>query len=367
MKAAILVAPGEPLKVEEVEPLPLRPRDILVRVDATALCQTDVAVRRGDHDYGAPIVMGHEASGTVEAVGAAVSAFAPGDIVISSSAPSCGACVHCAAGRPHVCVLSATVRSVSRARRADGSVATGLFGLGTFAERMTVDQASLVAVDTALPPESLALIGCGVTTGLSAAIHRSGLAHGGSIAVIGCGTVGLAAILGAGLRGAATIVAIDPNPARREDARRRGATHVFDPAEDGLADAVRAATDGLGVDATIDAVGLPATVAQAQAITRRSGEIVIVGMPPKEGRFELAALPFFLSEQRLSSALFGSANIRRDFPAFVRLAEAGRLDLAGFVSRVLTLDEINEGLDALARGEVLRAVVRPGRRSAAGT
>jgi len=362
MKAAIFVAPGEALRLEEVESLPLGPTDVHVRVDATALCQTDVAVRRGDHSYGSPLLMGHEASGTVLAVGSHVAGLKAGDTVISSSAPACGRCIQCASGRPHICIQSLHLRSVPRARRADGSVATGLFGLGTFAEEMVVDRASLVAVDTDQPPESLALIGCGVTTGLSTVLNRTRLSHGGSLAVIGCGTVGLAAILGAGLKGAATIVAIDPNPARRDDARRRGATLVLDPGAGDPAEAVRAATGGLGVDATIDAVAAPATVAQAQAITRRSGEIVIVGMPPADGTFELAALPFFLSEQRLSSALFGSANIRRDFPAFVRLAESGRLDLAGFVSRTLALGDVNAGLDALSRGEILRAVIRPGRR-----
>lgn len=361
MRAALFLSPGVDLSLEEVERLPLGPTDVRVRVDATALCQTDVAVRRGDHDYGSRVIMGHEASGTVLMVGEHVRGLRPGDTVISSSAPSCGACVHCTGGRSHICVLSPQLRSAPRARRSDGSVATGLFGLGTFAEEMTVDQASLVAVDTAQPPESLALIGCGVTTGLSTVLNRTALAHGDALAVIGCGTVGLAAILGGVLKGAATIVGIDPNPARRDDALRRGATHVFDPAESGVAEAIVAATGGLGVDATIDAVGKPATVAQAQAITRRAGEIVIVGMPPGNQSFELAALPFFLSEQRLSSALFGSAAIRRDFPAFVRLAETGKLDLAGFVSRTLSLDEVNSGLDALARGEILRAVIRPGR------
>lgn len=360
MRAALFLAPGADLSIEDVESLPLGPTDVRVRVDATALCQTDVAVGRGDHDYGSPVIMGHEASGTVLAVGTHVLGLQPGDIVISSSAPSCGACVHCTAGRSHICILSPRLRSTPRARRSDGTLATGLFGLGTFAEEMAVDQASLVAIDSSQPPESLALIGCGVTTGLSSVLNRTELAHGDALAVIGCGTVGQAAILGGVLKGAATIVGIDPNPARREDALRRGATHVFDPAESGVAEAILAITAGLGVDATVDAVGKPATVAQAQAITRRAGEIVIVGMPPADQSFELAALPFFLSEQRLSSALFGSAAIRRDFPAFVRLAETGRLDLAGFVSRMLTLDDVNSGLGALSRGEILRAVIRPG-------
>ena len=360
VQAAILTEAGEALALESIIFHPLGPQDVRVKITATSLCQTDVAIRRGDHDYGAPIIMGHEASGIVQEVGVAVNRFAVGDTVISSSAPSCGSCLQCTAGRPHICALSSSVRTVPRASRADGSVATGLFGLGTFAQEMVVNQASLVSVDTNLPPESLSLIGCGVTTGLSAALNRAAIPVGGSVVVIGCGTVGLSAIIGAHIAGATTIIAVDPLPERRLDAQQRGATHVIDSKDPDLVGAINSLTAGHGVDVTIDAVSRPETVAQAQAVTRRAGEIIMIGMPPKEATFELAALPFFLSEHRLSSALFGSANIRRDFPAFVRLAEQGQLDLTGFVSRTLPLEQVNEGLDMLERGEVLRAVLLPG-------
>ena len=360
VRAAIFTEPGTPLALEEIALHPLQPHDVRIRITATSLCQTDVAIRRGDHDYGAPIIMGHEASGIVQEVGVAVDRFTVGDTVISSSAPSCGRCIHCTNGRPHICVLSSSVRSVPRASRPDGSIATGLFGLGTFAEEMVVNEASIVAVDTSLAPESLSLIGCGVTTGLSAALNRATIPVGGSVVVIGCGTVGLSAIIGARIAGASTIIAIDPLAERRADAGQRGATHQFDSQAPNLAESIAQLTAGHGVDVTIDAVSRPETVAQAQAFTRRSGEIVMIGMPPKDAAFEIAALPFFLSEHRLSSALFGSANIRRDFPAFVRLAEQGQLDLAGFVSRTMPLDQVNAGLDMLERGEVLRAVLLPG-------
>ncbi len=358
MKAALFLEPGAPLSLEAVELLPLRANDVRVRITATSLCHTDVAIRSGEQTYGTPIVMGHEACGVVEAVGAAVQGIQVDDRVISSTAPSCGHCENCTGGRPHVCVLSGSVRSVPRARRTNGDIATGLFGLGTFADEMIVDQASVVPVRTALPDSWLALIGCGVTTGLSAVLNRVALPLGGAIAVIGCGTVGLAAIQGARIAGAATIIGIDPREARRDQARELGASAVFDSARGDVAEAVQEMTKG-SVDAVIDAVGIPATVKQAFALTRRSGEIVIVGMPPRDGHYDLEAWPFFLSEKRISSALFGSANIRRDFPRFVRMAESGQLDLKSLVTRTIKLDDINAGLDALARGDVLRAVVLP--------
>ncbi len=356
VKAAILIRAGEPLAIEEIELLPLGPCDVRVRITATSLCHTDVSARSGAIDYDTPVIMGHEAAGVVEEIGHAVLALKRGDLVVSASAPACNRCPNCIEGRPHLCQLSQSVRSVPRARRADGSLATGLYGLGTFAEEMVVDQASLVAVDTVLPAAQLSLIGCGVTTGLSSALNRANICVGGSIAVIGCGTVGLAAIVGASIAGAATIIAIDPRAERRADALHHGATLCLDPVNDSVEDAVLLACKA-GVDSVIDAVGSPATLAQARAIARRAGEIVIVGMPGRDTVYTIAAFPFFLSEQRLSSALFGSAVIRRDIPAFIRLAEAGKIDLSRFISRKIALDDVNAGLDALASGEVLRTVI----------
>jgi S-(hydroxymethyl)glutathione dehydrogenase/alcohol dehydrogenase len=360
MRAAVFLEAHAPLAIEEVELLPPGPQDVVVRVTATALCQTDVSVRAGKYDYGAPMVMGHEACGVVEAVGAAVTRLRPGDRVISSTAPCCGVCVNCLAGRPNICVLGLEVRKPLRARRADGSLATGLYGLGSFAEKMCVHEASLIAVRTALPDAHLALIGCGVTTGLGAVLNRADLQPGGSLAVIGCGAVGLAAIQGARIAGAEIVIGIDPRAERRADALRLGASAVIDPTGARVAQRVRELTGGRGADACIDAVGLPATVTQAYDMTRQAGTIIVVGLPPRGDKFEFDAWPFFLSEKRFSSSLFGSADIRRDFPKYVAFAEEGRLDLGGLVSRILTLDQVNEGLDALAAGEVIRAVILSG-------
>ncbi len=359
MRAAILFEGGAPLSIVDVAPLPPGPKDVVVRVTATALCQTDCSVRAGKFSYGYPMIMGHEACGVVEAVGSDVTRVTPGDRVISSTAPACGVCANCRAGRPHRCELALEVRKPMRARLADGREAMGLYGLGSFAELMTVNQASVVAVRTHLPDEHLALIGCGVTTGLGAVLNRTDLKPGGSIAVIGCGAVGLSAIQGARIAGAATIIGIDPRQARRDDAARMGATAVIDPAAGDVVAAVQALTGGLGVDAALEGVGAPATTRQAYEMTRLSGSIIIVGMPAPGSKLELDAWQFFLSEKRISSSLFGSADIHRDFPRYVAFAEQGQLDLGGMVTRRLRLDEVNAGLDALEAGDVVRAVITP--------
>ncbi len=359
MRAALFLEAGAPLSIQEVELLPPGPSDVVIRVTATALCQTDVSVRAGKYSYGAPMLMGHEACGVVEEIGSAVSGVKVGDRVISSTAPCCGTCENCRGGRPHVCVLALEVRKPMRARLADGSLAAGLYGLGSFAERMTVNQASVVAVNTHLPDEHLALIGCGVTTGLGAVLNRADVAPGGSLAMIGCGAVGLAAIQGARIAGAATVIGIDPRASRRADALNMGATAVVDPTTQDVVAAVQALTGGKGVDTCIDGVGLPATTTQAYELTRQAGSIVIVGLPPQGTKYEFDAWPFFLSEKRISSSLFGSADIRRDFPRYVAFAEQGLLNLGGLVTRVLTLGEVNDGLDALAAGDVIRAVIVP--------
>ncbi|GAM98273.1 alcohol dehydrogenase [alpha proteobacterium U9-1i] len=356
MRAALFLRPNAPLEIEEVELLAPGPQDVLVRVTATALCQTDVSVRDGKYDYGRPMIMGHEACGVVEAIGAEVSHVKVGERVISTTAPTCGVCATCARGLSG-CLKALDVRTTKRARRADGSMAAALYGLGSFADKMVVDQASVVAVDSRAPDSHLALIGCGVTTGLGAVLNRLSLSAGSSMAVIGCGGVGLAAIQGARMCGATTIVGIDPRAARREDAMALGATAVIDPDSEDVVARVRELTEGLGVDACIDGVGSPTTTTQAYDAVRRSGSVIIVGLPAQGTRLEFDAWQFFLSEKRISSSLFGSAVNRRDLPLYARFADEGKVDLGGLVSKLIKLEDVNAGLDALAAGEVVRVVV----------
>lgn len=357
MKAALQIERGRPLNIEDVAPLPPGREDVVVRVAASALCRTDLSVREGHLQYGLPLIMGHEACGVVEWVGTDVEDLTPGDRVVAVSAPACGRCANCQSGRSHICVMANAVREIPRARLAGGAEATALYGVGSFAEQMTAHRASLVKVETTLPAAQLALLGCGLTTGMSAALRRAEISPGGSIAVMGCGAVGISALQGARVAGAAVRIGIDIDPRRRALAARFGATHVFDPAQGGVVEDVRRVTGGEGVGAAIDAVGFASTLQDCFAMTRRSGVVVLVGVPRPEERFSFEALPFFLSEKRLGSALFGSANVREDIPRYAALAESGEIELKDMVTHTIALDDINAGLDALAAGEGMRAVI----------
>jgi S-(hydroxymethyl)glutathione dehydrogenase/alcohol dehydrogenase len=222
---------------------------------------------------------------------------------------------------------------------------------------MVVHEASVVPVETDLPDEELALLGCGVTTGLGAALNTAGVAPGSSVAVIGCGGVGQSVVQGARIAGAATIVAIDPAPGRRDTSRAMGATHVIDPSTTDPVEEVKALTGGRGADYSFEVVGRPELIVQAFDMARLEGTVTIVGMPARDTTFTLPAVGAVFSGKRLAGSVVGGAQILRDIPRFVRLAEAGKLDLGSLVSKRITLDEINDGIEALRRAEGVRTVV----------
>jgi S-(hydroxymethyl)glutathione dehydrogenase/alcohol dehydrogenase len=235
--------------------------------------------------------------------------------------------------------------------------ATSLCGCGTFAEAMVVHEASVVAVETDLADEELALLGCGVTTGLGAALNTAGVVAGSSVAVIGCGGVGQSVVQGSRIAGAATIIAIDPVAERRESSLRVGATHVLDPADGDPVEQVRGLTEGRGVDYSFEVVGRAELILQAHDMARPAGAVTLVGMPPVESTITLAAVPAIFSGKRLQGSVMGDAQILRDFPRFIRLAETGKLDLGSMVSRRIKLDEVNDGLNWLGLAEGVRTVI----------
>lgn len=359
MRAALLLDAGAGPVVTDVEALPPGPRDVVVAVECTSVCHTDLDVVAGRLHYGLPLVIGHEACGTVVATGTDVTLVSVGDRVVSSTAPSCGDCWSCRNGHPNVCVLAEHVRTTPRVRLADGRTAAALYGLGSFAEQMTVHEASVVAVDSGLPAAQLALLGCGVTTGAAAVLRRGHLRDGAAVAVLGAGAVGLAAVQAARIAGAATVIASEPLDERRRLAERLGATLAVDPAE--LVGAAVEATAGRGVDLTIDAVGTAASMHQAFEATRRAGRCVVVGLPRGVEQFPIAPWEWFLSEQRWSSALFGSAEIRRDLQHLADLAAAGSLDLHALAAATAhPLERVGTALDDLSRGRALRPLITPG-------
>jgi S-(hydroxymethyl)glutathione dehydrogenase/alcohol dehydrogenase len=357
MRAAIFEKPGSPLTIEAVAPLALGPTDVLVRVTASGICHSDLGPARGALGDTGPTVLGHEGAGVVETVGASVQTLRPGDRVVASWVAPCDHCYWCIGGQTETCA-EWPHPAAPRFRRDDGSVVqSGLGTLGTFAEAMIVDERALVAVETELPDEQLALIGCGVTTGVCAVLNTAAVTPGASVAVSGLGGVGQSVIQGARIAGAAAIVAIDPVAMKRAAAIELGATHALDPTATDVVEEVAALTGGRGVDYAFEASGHPAAAKQAYTVVRRGGTLVLVGLQPPDATPPWGMREQLLSGKRVVGSLYGGAQVRRDFPRLVRLVEAGLLDLGSMVTRRLTLDQVNEGLDLVESGEVIRSVM----------
>jgi S-(hydroxymethyl)glutathione dehydrogenase/alcohol dehydrogenase len=356
MRAAIFTQPGAPLSIEDVSLLPPGPGDAVVEISASGVCHTDLSVLEGSLPYPPPLVLGHEACGVVTWVGSQVTTVKVGDRVISSADPMCRNCWFCINNQPNLCTTASLPRTL-RVERSDGTRMTGMSGLGTFAEEMVVDQAYLVPVQTDLPAAELALIGCGVATGVGAVVNTAQVRPGATVAVIGCGGVGLAAIQGARLSGAGRVIAIDLLDSKLSIAAKLGATDLVVPGEASAADQVFELTGGLGVDVAIELVGRIDTINSALAMTRRGGNVVLVGAVPKDVQLSIGAFDFLISEKRLVGSVFGSSNIRRDFPRLVRMVETGQLDLASLITATIDLSEVNSALQALASGQAIRSVI----------
>lgn len=359
MRAAVFTELNGPLSVEDVTPTAPGPRDVVVRVTASGICHSDLSVINGTLPMPPPAILGHEGTGIVEEVGAEVSGLQKGDRVIGSFIPACGVCWFCKNGQSNLCENTYTVMANPRATRADGTPLPTMTGLGTFSEQMICDAMSLVKVETDLPDEQLALIGCGVTTGVGSALNTAQVVPGSTVVVIGCGGVGQAVIQGANIAGAARIIAVDPVPLKRDMALKLGATDTIDPGEGDVPTQVLELTSGRGADYAFEVIGNPDLITQAFNCTRAGGTTVAVGVPRSDANVTIPSFPLILQEKRLLGTVYGSAQVRRDFPRLIGLVETGKLDLGDMVSRTITLDEVNEGLRAMQDGEVIRSVIQP--------
>jgi S-(hydroxymethyl)glutathione dehydrogenase/alcohol dehydrogenase len=357
LRAAIFTEVDAPLSVEEVNATDPGPRDVVVHITASGVCHSDLHVISGALPIPPPAILGHEGAGVVEWVGPEVTRVAPGDRVIGSFIPVCGTCWYCLRDQSHLCANTFQVMIHDRAHRYDGTALRSMTGLGTFADTMTCDEMSLVKIETDIPDEQLALIGCGVTTGVGAALNTAGVKAGETVAVIGCGGVGQSVIQGARIAGAARIIAVDPVALKRDAAHALGATDVIDPSDDDAVQQVIALTGGIGVDYAFEVIGTPATVEQAFAMARAGGAAVAVGVSRHEESITVPSFPLVLMEKRLLGCVYGSAQVRRDFPRLVSLVEQGRLDLAHMITRTMKLDEVNEAFRAMRDGEVIRSVL----------
>lgn len=357
MKAAVCHAFGEPLVIEEIEIADPGPGEIKVKMDAVAICHSDIHYADGAWGGPLPAVYGHEAAGTVETVGAGVTDLAPGDAVVVTLIRACGHCYHCAKGNRTICEHEFPLDINGPLSYADGSPVKQSMRTGAFAEYVTVDRSQAAKIPADVRRECAALLGCGVITGLGAVTNTAKIPANSTVVVIGTGGVGLNSVQGAALAGARTIVAMDIAESKREAALAFGATHTVDPAANDAREQVIAATDGRGADYVFVTVGAPQAYDQSISLLAPGGAVVYVGMPPVGSMTELEPLTVADMMYRVLGSSMGSTHVQQDIPALVQLYKQGRLKLDELVSNTYPLERINEAIAEVKKGEVLRNVI----------
>ena len=356
VRGVIARSKGEPVEVTTVLVPDPGPGEALVAVQACGVCHTDLHYREGAINDSFPFLLGHEAAGVVEAVGDGVTGVTPGDFVILNWRAVCGECRACRRGRPWYCF--ATHNAKQKMTLEDGTVLSPALGIGAFVDKTLVAAGQCTKVDPAVPPEVAGLLGCGVMAGLGAALNTAPVTRGDSVAVIGCGGVGDAAILGAQLAGARTIIGVDVDPRKLDWARQFGATHVINSRETDPVERIQELTGGNGADVVIEAIGRPETYLQAFYGRDLAGTVVLVGVPTPDMRLEAPLLDFFGRGGALKSSWYGDCLPERDFPMLTDLYLQGRLPLDKFVSEIIALDQVESAFAKMERGEVLRSVVK---------
>ncbi len=348
-------AQGEPVSIETIVVPDPGPGEALVAIQACGVCHTDLHYREGGINDEFPFLLGHEAAGLVEAVGPGVSEVTPGDYVILNWRAVCGTCRACERGQPQYCF--STRNAQQKMTLVDGTELSPALGIGAFCDKTLVAAGQCTKVDPAAPATAAGLLGCGVMAGIGAAINTGGVTRGQSVAVFGCGGVGDAAIAGAQLAGATTIIGVDIDDRKLDWATRFGATHVCNSATDDPVAFVQSVTGGFGADVCIEAIGRPEVYRQAFEARDLAGTLVLVGVPTPEMTVELPFIEVFGRGGALKSSWYGDCLPSRDFPMLIDLYLQGRLDLDGFVSETIGLDEVEAAFHKMERGEVLRSVV----------
>ncbi len=355
VRAVVALAKGAPVSVETILVPDPGPGEALVKVEACGVCHTDLHYREGGINDEFPFLLGHEAAGTVEAVGEGVTEVAPGDYVILNWRAVCGQCRSCQRGKPWYCF--ATHNAAQKMTLKDGTALSPALGIGAFAEKTLVAAGQCTKVNRAASAAAAGLLGCGVMAGLGAAVNTGNVQIGDTVAVIGCGGVGIAAIAGARLAGARTIVAVDIDDRKLEMATRLGATHTINSKETDAVEGIRAATEGHGADVVIEAVGRPETYKQAFFARDLAGTVVLVGVPTPEMVLELPMIEVFGRGGALKSSWYGDCLPSRDFPTLIELYLQKRLDLDAFVSETIGIDDVEKAFEKMHHGDVLRSVV----------
>ncbi|MEW2571019.1 S-(hydroxymethyl)mycothiol dehydrogenase [Streptomyces sp. NPDC047070] len=355
VRAVVAVKKGAPVEVRTIVVPDPGPGEVLVTVQACGVCHTDLHYREGAISDAFPFLLGHEAAGTIEAVGEGVTDLKTGDYVVLAWRAPCGSCRSCRRGRPWYCFDSRN--ATQPMTLLDGTPLSNALGIGAFAEKTLVAAGQAVKINPAARPEAAGLVGCGVMAGYGAAVNTGKVGRGDTVAVIGCGGVGDAAIAGACLNGAMKVIAVDIDDKKLDRAERFGATHTVNSRGTDPVEAVRALTGGFGVDIAIDAVGRPETFEQAFYMRDHAGLLVQVGVPTPEMRVELPLIDVFSRGGAIKSSWYGDCLPSRDFPFLIDQYLYGLLDLGAFVSETITLDQVEEALSTMHRGEVLRSVV----------
>ena len=355
VRAVVAREKGQPVSVETILVPDPGPGEALVRVQACGVCHTDLHYREGGINDDFPFLLGHEAAGVVESVGPDVEDLAAGDFVILNWRAVCGTCRACRRGQSWYCFN--THNATQTMTLADGTALSPALGIGAFAEKTLVAAGQCTKVDPRARPEAAGLLGCGVMAGFGAAVNTGGIGRGQSIAVIGCGGVGVAAIAGAKLAGASTIIGVDIDPRKLATAERMGATHTIDSRDTDPVEAIKELTGGHGADVVVEAVGRPETYKQAFYARDLAGTVVLVGVPTPDMQLTLPLLDVFGRGGALKSSWYGDCLPSRDFPLLVELYLQGRLPLDRFVSEQIGLGDVEAAFDKMHRGEVLRSVV----------
>ncbi|MFI9046443.1 S-(hydroxymethyl)mycothiol dehydrogenase [Streptomyces sp. NPDC053427] len=352
-----VIAPGknEPVRLETILVPDPGPGEAVVKIQACGVCHTDLHYKQGGINDEFPFLLGHEAAGVVESVGADVTDVAPGDFVVLNWRAVCGACRACRRGRPQYCFD--THNATQKMTLKDGTELSPALGIGAFADKTLVAAGQCTKVDPEVSPAVAGLLGCGVMAGIGAAINTGGVGRGDSVAVIGCGGVGDAAVVGARLAGAAKIVAVDIDDRKLEKARSMGATHTVNSRSTDPVEAIRGLTGGFGADVVIDAVGRPETYKQAFYARDLAGTVVLVGVPTPEMALELPLLDVFGRGGALKSSWYGDCLPSRDFPMLIDLHQQGRIDLGAFVTETIGIEDVEQAFERMHAGDVLRSVV----------
>ena len=357
-RAAVLHAVGDKeldLR-DDVTTIDPGPAQVKIKIRATGVCHSDLSTMTGVLPSVPPTVVGHEGAGVITEVGDQVTAVQPGDHVVVNWTPNCGTCPECRRGQPYLCITFITQAFTEPAfRLGDGTPAFGMAGAGTWAEELVMPWQAAIKIDEDVPFEYAALLGCGIPTGVGAAIHTATIRPGDKVAVVGAGGVGLSVIQGAKIAGAATIVAVDPNEAKHPIAKQFGATHTA--TLDSLEDTKNLLTAGQGFDTVFEVVGKSAAITTAWNATRRGGEVIVVGAGAADDNWSQSAFGLLFDGKSLKASLYGECDLRRDIPVFVDLWRAGRLDLDGLISRRIGFEDLNDAIRALRDGEVVRQVV----------